>query len=112
MSKIISACGLVCSGCPAYVATQANDVDAIARVAAEWTVTYNTKVSPEHVWCDGCLTEGPRKCHHAGECEVRACVVERGLSNCAQCDDYGCARIEAFFAMVPQARTVLDGLRA
>ena len=36
MDKIIAYCGLVCSDCSAYVATQANDQEALERVAAQW----------------------------------------------------------------------------
>ena len=36
MDNMIAYCGLVCSDCQAYVATQANDPAALERVAAEW----------------------------------------------------------------------------
>ncbi len=36
MDTIIAYCGLVCSDCPAYIATQAGDDDALERVAAQW----------------------------------------------------------------------------
>ena len=112
MEKIIGACGLVCSECPAFLATRAGDAAAIARVAEEWTKTYATDVRPEHVWCDGCMTGGERACAHAAECEVRACVAGRGLTSCAACADYGCETIEAFLQMVPPARATLAALRA
>jgi hypothetical protein len=41
MDKMIAYCGLVCTDCPAYVATQANDRDALERVAAQWREEYN-----------------------------------------------------------------------
>ena len=44
MEKIIGACGLLCGECGAYKATQANDADAVAKVAAEWTKLFNTDV--------------------------------------------------------------------
>jgi len=31
MNKIVAYCGLVCSDCPAYIATQANDRAALER---------------------------------------------------------------------------------
>ena len=112
MAKLIAACGLTCSECPALLATQANDAAAIAKVASEWSQAYHVEVRPEHVWCDGCMTTGPRKCHHTGECEIRSCVVARGIANCAECADYACATLAEFLAQVPPARATLEALRA
>jgi hypothetical protein len=112
MERIIAYCGLVCSECEAYVATQANDQGALEEVAAQWRAQYNAPgITVEDVICDGCLDNG-KKCHHCAECEIRACGVERGVVNCARCDDYACEQLEGFFAMVPDARDTLNGLRA
>jgi hypothetical protein len=35
--RIIAYCGLVCTDCPAYIATQADDRVALERVAAQRT---------------------------------------------------------------------------
>jgi len=116
MDKIIAYCGLVCSECPAYVATQADDHAALERVAAQWREEYNAPdITVESVICDGCVTEGERKCGHWYDCDIRACGMERGVLNCAYCDDYarhgGCEKIEGFFGFVPDARARLDGIR-
>jgi hypothetical protein len=112
MERIIGACGLVCSNCGAYQATQAGDAEAIARVAAEWTKEYGHETKPESVWCDGCMTAGARKCGHWGECDIRACAIERGVENCAGCADYACERIAGFMQNVAEARDTLEALRA
>jgi len=109
-TKMIAYCGLVCTECPGYLATQANDPVAAQKVAAEWSKAYHIDVKVEHVWCDGCLVEG-KKCAHCGECEVRACARKRGVENCARCDQYPCATLEGFFKMAPMARASLDALR-
>ncbi|NIT37354.1 MAG: DUF3795 domain-containing protein [candidate division Zixibacteria bacterium] len=111
MEKLISACGLYCASCEAYVATQAGDADEIAKIAAQWSKQYDAEVKPEHVWCDGCMTAGERKCGYVPACKVRACVVERGLDNCAPCADYGCGILAAHFEMSPAAKEALDALR-
>jgi hypothetical protein len=111
MDKIIAYCGLVCTDCPAYIATQADDREALERVAAQWREEYNVPgITVESVICDGCLNGG-RKCGHCAECEIRACGVARGVVNCAHCADYGCEKIEGFFSLVPHARTLLDEIR-
>jgi hypothetical protein len=111
MANIIGACGLKCHECPGYTATQANDAEAVAKVAKEWSEAFHTDVKPEHVWCDGCMTAAPRKCAHTAECEIRSCVIGKGLSNCAACLDYACPTLQGFFAMVPAAKDTLDALR-
>ena len=111
--RLISACGLVCSECDAYLASQADDAAAVERVAAKWSEQFGASIPPEAVWCDGCMTGGERVCGHAGECTIRACVVERRLGNCAGCDDYVCGKLEEFLTMAAEtgARETLESLR-
>ena len=112
MDKIIAYCGLVCSDCPAHIATQANDLAAREQVAAKWREEFNAPdITAESVICDGCLTDEGRKFSHCFVCQIRACGVERGVVNCAYCDDYGCEKIEGFFGFVPDAKARLDGIR-
>ena len=112
MDKIIAYCGLVCSDCPAYIATQANDPDALERVARQWREEYNAPdTTVESVVCDGCLGDG-RKSAYCPQCDIRACGVSRGVANCGYCPDYACEKLERFFGMVPNARSVLDQVHA
>ncbi len=107
MDKMIAYCGLVCTDCPAYLATMAND-EAKARETAElWSKQYGINVAVEDVWCDGCLVEG-KKCAHCAQCEIRSCGIERGVKNCGWCPDFSCAKTEGFFKMAPFARAVLE----
>ncbi len=112
MSKIIAYCGLVCSECPAYIATQADDRAALERVAAQWREEYNAPdITVESVICDGCLGADGRHCGHWYECEIRICGMERGVVNCAHCADYACEKLERFFGFVPHLRAALDEIR-
>lgn len=106
---MISRCGLTCTECPAYLATQANDVAKAGEVAASWAKQFHIKVTVNDVWCDGCLVEG-RKCAHCGECKIRACATERGLDNCGHCDDFACDELQGFFRMVPHAKATLENI--
>ena len=111
MNRMVAYCGLVCTDCEAYIATQTDDRAALERVAAQWREEYNAPhITVESVICDGCL-DGGRKCSHCSECEIRACGVARGVVNCAHCGDYACDKLEEFFGFVPPARTVLDEIR-
>jgi hypothetical protein len=112
MDKMIAYCGLVCTDCPGYVATQADDREALERVAAQWREEFNApNLTVESVICDGCLGTAGRKCGHCAECEIRACALELGVANCAHCPDYACDKLEGFFGFVPEARATLDGVR-
>lgn len=112
MDRMIAYCGLVCTDCPAYIATKTEDAAAIESVAEQWREAHSPLITAADVWCDGCLNDGPRLCSHCGECKVRACAVGRGVVNCAHCDDYGCEIITGFLTVVPDAKAVLEGIRA
>jgi len=112
MDRMVAYCGLICTDCPAYIATQADDRAALERVAAEWREEYNApEITVESVICDGCLGDAGRKCSHCFKCEIRACGMARGVSNCAHCPDYACEKLEDFFGLVPDARTTLDEIK-
>lgn len=111
MDNIIGYCGLLCTECPAYLATQMNDDELRRETAEKWSVLYDSDIKPESINCDGCTTEGA-KFHHCSQCEIRACGLARGVKNCGHCDEYPCAKIEEFFGYVPGAKTVLDAEKA
>jgi hypothetical protein len=111
-NEIVAYCGIVCSDCPAYTATQAGDQAALQRVLEQWRQEFNAPtMTIEYVACDGCLS-GEQKCGYCAGCEIRACGVTRGVANCAHCPDYACDKLEGFFGMVPDARATLDRIRA
>jgi hypothetical protein len=112
MERIVAYCGLVCSECPAYIATQADDLAAKERVAAQWREQFNAPdIDVAAVTCDGCVTVGGRLGGYCPMCEIRACGVGRGVVNCAHCSDYGCAKLEGFLVNVPAARATLEEIR-
>ncbi len=113
MERIIAYCGLVCSECDGYVATQANDLDALERYARRAREEFGVEdATAETVKCDGCLTDTGRQIGYCATCEIRACGVARGVINCAHCDDYACQKLKGFFAQATEARPVLDEIRA
>ena len=111
--NMIGACGLTCTTCPAYIAGTTGDKELQNKTAAAWTAAYGVEVKPEDVVCDGCQSAGPRLFSHCLTCDVRACVHGKGYTTCAECADYeGCKIINGFFGFCPEAKPVLDGLRA
>jgi len=109
--NMIAACGLDCSQCEAYKATQANDLLLLEAVAEKWSVEFNAPgLSADLIRCDGCMIPG-LKMSHCAECRMRLCALERGLANCAACPDYACAELAGFLQAVPPAKANLDALR-
>jgi len=104
---IIGYCGLICTGCPAYLATKNDDNELRQKTAEEWSKMFSADIKSENINCDGCTTEGV-KFAHCNECEMRSCGISRGVKNCGHCDDYACDKIEAFQKMVPDSKKVLD----
>ena len=112
MVTLIAVCGLDCAKCDAYIATQANDLVALAAVAEKWTREYNAPgLTAANVQCDGCMTEG-RKIGNCSECQMRLCAIDRGVANCAVCPDYACEKLQGFLTAVPQAKANLEAIRA
>ena len=112
MERIIGRCGIICSECPAYIATQANDRAALERMAKEASKQLNRSITAEAGMCDGCLTTTGRIGQCVSECEVHACAVERDVLSCAYCDEYGCAKITGFLKEMPEAKATLEEIRA
>jgi hypothetical protein len=113
MKKIIAYCGLVCSDCPAYLATQADDRQELERVAAFWRVQFSApQITADSIVCDGCLPNAKgRLSGYCSICKIRACAEKRELKNCAYCPDYGCETLRVFLEPNPHAKALLDSIR-
>jgi uncharacterized protein DUF3795 len=116
MSTPLSYCGLVCETCPIYIATREPDKDKQAqmraRLAEMCTKYYGMDCKPEDVNdCDGCRSGG-RLFFGCAKCGVRSCAMAKHGNTCAQCDEYVCSELQAFFIKDPGARSRLEELRA
>jgi len=111
MEKMIAYCGLVCTSCPAYIATQNNDQEALQKVAEQWSKEFNATLTAKDVLCDGCLATTDRHIGHWSECKIRACAVEKEVRNCAHCSDYACEELKGFFGFAPEAKATLEEIR-
>lgn len=56
MKTMVAYCGINCSECPAYIATQTNDDTKRKQVAEEWQKVFNPNIKPEAINCDGCTS--------------------------------------------------------
>jgi hypothetical protein len=113
METILAVCGLVCTDCPAYQATQANDQAWLEQVATQWREEFQApNITAEYARCNGCLAQDAKLCGHCSECNVRLCAVERGLENCGLCPDYGCEKITTLMGFMPESKVRLDAIHA
>lgn len=90
MEENLSYCGYRCDLCPAYAGNLKTDEDR-ERVSRDWAKYYDHHEEPANVECRGCKA-GPEEGNSS--CKVRPCAIERGVSTCAECDDFGCEVIQ------------------
>lgn len=110
MSKMIAYCGLVCSNCPTFIATQNNDDVAREKAAALYAQKFGVVLQKEEINCDGCLSQGGRQIGYCRVCEIRKCCREKGLTNCAFCSE-PCDQLARFHELSPQARASFEALK-
>jgi hypothetical protein len=109
--KMIAKCGIVCSDCPAYIATQKNDDAMRAETAKKWSEMFKSDIKAADINCNGCQSETGPLFNYCSTCEIRKCAREKKAATCAACPEYSCAKLNAFLANVPEARKVLEELR-
>lgn len=108
MDKLIAFCGLECSACPAYIATQKNDDEERTKVAKMWSEEFKTEIKPEDINCNSCLSREEPLFNHCKICDIRLCGLEKKVQNCGFCDDYICEKLTKFFEMAPIAKENLE----
>jgi len=109
--RVVSYCGIMCSECPAYIATQKNDDKMRQEVADKWSKMYGSEIKPEYVNCDGCSTKSASRIAYTNECVIRLCGIEKGVSNCAYCDEYACDKLKPIFDSYPLSKSTLDEIK-
>jgi hypothetical protein len=125
--KMIAYCGMVCSDCFAYIATQKND-DKMRKGVAEWlndkyqqntmrkevaewrTNEYKRDFNPEDINCDGCLAGG-RSVGYCQVCTIKKCGKEKGVTNCGWCAAYPCSELDSMFKAAPATKETLDAVK-
>ena len=111
MNKMVAFCGIVCTECPAFVATQNDDDVGRKKVAEAWSKQFNMPMKPEDVNCDGCVSGSKRLVNYCHICEIRKCGQAKLVVNCAHCDDYACEKLTKFFATAPQTKATLEEIK-
>ena len=109
METKIANCGLNCTVCPAYIATQKDNYEEIKKVAKLWS-NESRSFKPEDIYCDGCKSS-EKNFIWCNECPTKKCCSDKELENCAYCDDYFCDNLKKTFDNDPSAKKRLDEIR-
>jgi hypothetical protein len=103
MKEVMSACGVLCSGCAAYRG-DAKGVEHQNRTVAAWRRIYRMNEAAEHIACGGCLGPDEKVFHSSLRCKARTCCRAKGFSSCAECEKAGSC------PMLEKAQSVWDGV--
>jgi hypothetical protein len=107
----IAYCGLDCGECPAFHAVERLTLDERQAVADKWNVEFGGSHTVEAIDCVGCTHAGKHSPHCENSCEIRKCGLEKAVTTCAECADYGCEKLAGFLANVPPAKANLEARR-
>jgi len=93
VADIVTRCGYRCDLCLAYKGNIGDPADQ-EKISDGWFRCYGFRIPPEGIRCDGCLTPDRERPNLVDKrCPVRACVLEKGLENCAHCGEYVCEKL-------------------
>jgi len=111
LKEMVAYCGIVCTECPTYQATQKNDNQARVKIAEEWSKRYQHAFQPEDINCEGCLAAGRSQVAYCLICDIRKCGSQRKLVNCGYCSEYPCDKVNKLHSAAPEARAKLDAVK-
>lgn len=109
MKKIIAYCGLICSECPVYIATQTGNEELKEQLARDYS-TDTCKFEKNDMTCTGCHSINGVNEKMCVDCPMRKCGMEKKVSHCAQCNDYPCQYIEDYVPIESDNRKALEEL--
>lgn len=109
--SMIAYCGLNCAECAVFLATQKNDDDERKQAAEKWSKKFNWNLMPSDINCEGCKVEEGRIFGFCKKCEVRTCANEKGIDNCAFCDEYACKKLQSIISLDSAIKTKLEKIR-
>ena len=111
--ELIAFCGINCIECPAYIAKRTENIELREKTAKEWS-SPDFSVEPHEINCDGCITIDQELFTFCNSCKVRICGLEKGVQNCAHCNEYACKKLEGLWDMfkMTEPREILDNIKS
>ena len=108
---MIAYCGINCSKCDSYLATQSGNQEDLKKVANKLSKLYLAEVKPEYVICDGCKTGERHSFFCTNSCKMRKCCIEKGCYSCIECSDFPCKELQFELDNNPEAKDNLEKLK-
>ena len=102
MTEVMSACGVLCSGCAAFHG-KAKGIAHQRRTATAWKRIYKMKAKAENLSCGGCQGLEDELLGYCKTCKAQQCCREKGFRSCSECAVEGCTLLE-------KAQAVWDGV--
>jgi len=96
-TELLAPCSMYCGVCGIYMAHRDNNQKLKEKLANAYRVT------PEQIVCKGCLSD--EKFVYCQVCGIRACVMEKNIDGCHQCEEFPCKLIDDF--PVPVGKKVM-----
>ena len=93
MTRMMSACGVLCSDCPVFLGGTKGVAHQKKTVTA-WRRIYGLNESIENISCGGCLGPDDQLFHTSRTCKARHCCRSKGLAMCAECPEERCPHLE------------------
>jgi len=84
---MIAYCGIKCSACDAFIATQADNDAKRTEIAAKIKNDSGAEVNPADINCDGCKATSGIQIDFCNQCQIRACSASNGYETCADCEE-------------------------
>jgi hypothetical protein len=92
MGDIVGRCGYLCHLCLAY---KGKDQQRFSDGLRKY---YRYRIAVAKCYCDGCMADDSANSKLIDpNCRVRACVIRKGLENCAYCEEYPCGKLKRKF---------------
>jgi len=102
MTSSISACGVLCSECPAYLGAARGAMHQ-QRTADAWRRIYGLTETAADVSCGGCLSRDGDVFRTSRTCKARLCCRSKSFASCAECPVDSCPDLE-------KAQSAWDGV--
>jgi hypothetical protein len=108
--RMVAYCGLICTDCDAYKATQAEDMESLERMAKEASDQFGMEMTVADAMCDGCHATSGRQIGYCHQCAIRLCAVDQHIETCGHCADYACEKVDGFSKPGSAHRRTLDDI--
>lgn len=90
MERMLGRCGYRCDLC----AARSDDPALRQKLVEGWRKYLGHQMyTAQNVRCDGCMNDGRLADKN---CPIRPCAIQKGVENCAYCDQFPCEKLEGF----------------